>query len=121
MKNVGKTERAFDIDVVYGTHGENLVLEILNGVKKVEVKTDRTAHKTGNVAIEYASRGLPSGISTTKADYWAFVIGDNKTVVFITIERLKELARLWYKMGHTVNGGDENTSKIILIPINQLL
>jgi hypothetical protein len=121
MKNVGSKQRAFDIDVVYGTHGENLVLEILNGVKKVEVKTDRMAHMTGNVAIEYASRGLPSGIATTKADYWAFVIGENKTVIFITIERLKELARFWYKSGRILNAGDGNTSKIILIPINQLL
>lgn len=121
MKNVGSTQRAFDIDVLYGEEGENHVLSLLNGVTKVEVKTDRMAHHTGNIAVEYASRGLPSGISTTKADYWAFVIGENKTVIFITTERLKELARFWYKAGSVVDGGDEKTSKIILIPINQLL
>lgn len=121
MKNVGSTKRAFDIDVIYGETGENHVLSLLNGVTKVEVKTDRIAHRTGNIAVEYASRGLPSGISTTEADYWAFVIGENKTVVFITTERLKELARYWYKSGSVVSGGDDNTSKIILIPINELL
>lgn len=121
MRNVGSTKRTFDIDVVYGEVGENHVLSLLNGVTKVEVKTDRIAHRTGNLAIEYASRGLPSGIATTEADYWAFVIGDNKTVIFITTERLKELARRFYKAGHTVDGGDDNTSKIILIPINELL
>lgn len=121
MKNVGKTERAFDIDVKYGEIGENYVLSLLNGAKRVEVKTDRMAHRTGNIAVEYSSRGLPSGISTTKADCWAFVIGDNNTVIFITTERLKEVARFWYKAGCVVDGGDDNTSKIILIPINQLL
>lgn len=121
MKNVGSQKKPFDIDVVYGEQGENHVLSLLNGVTKVEVKTDRIAHHTGNVAIEYESRGLPSGISTTEADYWAFVIGENKTVIFITTKRLKELARFWYKTGNVVYGGDDKKSKIILIPINQLL
>lgn len=121
MKNVGKIKRTFDLDLEYGTEGENHVLNLLNGAMKVEVKTDRMAHRTGNLAIEYASRGLPSGIATTEADYWAFVIGDSKTVIFISTERLKGIARSWYKSGSRVDGGDENTSKIILIPINELL
>jgi len=121
MKNVGKTERTFDIDLEYGIAGENHVLGLLNGAMKVEVKTDRMAHSTGNLAVEYSSRGLPSGIATTKADYWAFVIGDNNTVIFIPTERLKELARVWYKAGYIVDGGDQNTSKIILIPIKEIL
>lgn len=121
MKNVGSTQKNFDLDLQYGNDGENHVLSLLNGATKVEVKTDTMAHVTGNIAVEYQYRGNPSGISTTKADYWAFIIGENKTVVFVTTERLKEVARRWYKIGSVVNGGDFKASKLILIPINQLL
>lgn len=40
----------------------------------VEVKEDVRASDTGNVVIECESRGKPSGIRTTKADFWVFVI-----------------------------------------------
>ncbi len=37
---VGHIERNFDIDLRYGNEGEQLVLQLLNGGKKIEVKTD---------------------------------------------------------------------------------
>ena len=121
MKNVGKHQSNFDLDLEYGNEGENFVLSLLNGATKVEVKTDRMAHHTGNIAIEYEFNGKPSGISTTKADYWAFVLGDKSLVVFIKTENLKDIARAWFKSGSVVSGGDFNSSKMILIPINEIL
>ena len=48
---VGHTEKNFDIDLRYGHDGEKLVHSLLSGGYKVEVKTDRLAHSTGNLAI----------------------------------------------------------------------
>mgnify|MGYP001070419334 CR=1 FL=1 len=49
--------------------------------KKIEVKYDRKTKETGNVYIEFESRGKPSGIKTTQADYWTYYIDDDfKTI-----------------------------------------
>jgi hypothetical protein len=50
----------FEYDLVFGQEGEMSFADLTN--KKIEVKRDRIAHKTGNIFIEYESRGKPSGI-----------------------------------------------------------
>ena len=45
-----------------------------NIITKYEVKADRNTYKTGNIAIEYKCKGIPSGISKTQADYYAYYI-----------------------------------------------
>lgn len=45
-----------------------------NVVTKYEVKADRQAYKTGNIAIEFEYNNKPSGISVTTADYYAYYI-----------------------------------------------
>ena len=117
MKNVGKKQKNFDLDVQTGIEGENLVLSALNGVKKVEVKTDRIAYHTKRFAIEYEYKGKPSGISTTEADYWAFVIPQTGSIIFTRTDTLKQLCRKCYAMGYNTVGGDNNASKIVLVPI----
>jgi hypothetical protein len=119
MKNVGKTQKNFDIDVEYGRQGENYLLDILE-TKRIEVKTDRIAHITGNVAVEYRYKGRPSGISTTEADYWAFLLYDMTTIIMVPTDKLKAIAREKYKQDQITLGGDENASEMILIPINEL-
>jgi hypothetical protein len=70
----------FSTDLIFGKEGEKLVEEILTGGYSVEVKTDRQWAKTGNLYIEtdcyYQARRAwgPSGITTTQANYWAFVL-----------------------------------------------
>jgi hypothetical protein len=115
--------RDFKTDLIIGQEGEKFVAGFFTEGCKVEVKTDFLAHRTGNVAIEYASRGKLSGIATTEADYWAIVLegGYNKDfVIFISVSKLKEIARKYRKAGSEVLGGDDNTSKIVLIPIKEL-
>ena len=41
---------------------------------RYEVKADRMAHKTGNMVIEFESNGVPSGISVTRARYYAYFV-----------------------------------------------
>lgn len=118
---VGHLQRNFDIDLRYGQDGEELVLSLLNGGKKIEVKTDRMAHKTGNIAIEFQCRGRLSGIATSEADYWAFVLNDNKFVLFIKTDILRALARLYYEKGFIKKGGDDKASDMIVIPLKILI
>jgi hypothetical protein len=41
---------------------------------KYEVKSDRQASITGNLAIEYEYNKKPSGISSSLADFWIYFI-----------------------------------------------
>lgn len=43
--------------------------------KTVEVKYDRMADRTGRYFFETECNGVPSGITATKADYWAHLDG----------------------------------------------
>lgn len=118
---VGHKEKNFDIDLRYGNTGEEHVLALLNGGKKVEVKTDRMAHKTGNIAVEFRCRGRLSGISTSEADYWAFVLCNNKITIFIETEQLRAIARLYYEKGYIKQGGDDYASEMIILPLKLLI
>ena len=120
MKQVGSFQKNFDLDLEYGEAGESKLLSILNGAKKVEVKTDRMAHRTGNIAVEFRCNGRPSGISTTEADYWAFVLRDGTIIILIETDRLKKIARTNYRLGNVTCGGDGNNAEMVLIKINQL-
>lgn len=121
MKLVGEFQRNWDIDLDYGFDGESRVLDILSGAHRVEVKTDMIAHITGNIAVEFRCNGKPSGISTTEADYWAFVLLGGELVYFIEVKRLKELARQEYKISGSKKGGDYHLAEMILIPIKNLI
>ena len=57
-------------------NGSSHDIEIMLEGRKVlfEVKEDVRASDTGNIVVECESRGKPSGIQTTKADFWLFRI-----------------------------------------------
>lgn len=66
----------WDLDYSFGHEGEarmNALLgDIAEGGLHVEVKTDRQWVDTGNVYVETSCKGYPSGLSTTRAEWWAF-------------------------------------------------
>jgi hypothetical protein len=109
----------FDLDLATGVSGENSVKELLL-CEKVEVKTDFMTKNTGNIAVEFESRGKPSGIAVTKADHWVFHI-PNKCTIIVETNRLKELSRMYYKSKGFSLGGDNMTSKLVLIPFSALI
>ena len=117
----------FDIDLPIGQAREELVKQLLTDVVgvKIEVKTDFKVSDTGNVAIEYECRGKPSGISITQADWWAIVLdGDrfsSEVIVLIKTDRLKGIARKHFVLGKVVSGGDDNVSKMVLVPVIELI
>ena len=87
--------------------------------KKIEVKTDFKANETGNVFIEYESRGKKSGIATSLADYYCIAIENSFHIM--KPELLKEKCRKYLGTKRDVLGGDNNTSKGILLPVIELV
>jgi len=112
----------FKYDLEIGKEGERIVDSIFKD-KLLEVKRDSWVCKSGNIAIEYESRGKPSGISTTQADYWVHLFSgkyQDKVIYIFEVNRLKEVAREYYLKGQIKCMGDNDTSKAILIPITEI-
>ena len=116
-------EPRFDIDNRYGHDGERLVGDVIQGMVTgcTEVKRDGMFHKTGNLYVEYECHRRDgwhkSGIATTEADAWAFVLGESNVVICIATSVLKEIARDRYRQGHTAeetNGS--HPTRGVLIP-----
>jgi hypothetical protein len=113
----------FDIDLEYGNMGEQMVAEVLLK-SKLESKRDRKARQTGNIAVEFESRGKPAGLATTDADWWVFIIEDESNhplMLFIHVGNLKEICRTIYELRGWNYGGDDNTSKMVLVKLKELL
>jgi hypothetical protein len=108
----------FTKDLSYGKKHEKLVMK---SMENFELKTDRMAHKTGNVYVEFQSRGRDSGIRTSKSDTWIFKIvskGDRHLFsIHIPLTRLKKLVSKDYRV---VPGGDNLTSRGYLVPLTDL-
>ena len=112
----------FKYDLMLGQLKEQEIAQIFNN-KKIEVKTDFLAQETGNIALEYESRGKPSGISVTEADYYAYCLpraNFQNIIIFLEINELKRMAREYWSKGNIKKMGDENTSVSVLIPLNKL-
>ena len=111
----------FDIDLQYGQVREEELSDILQN-QKIEVKTERDKWKeTGNICIEFECRGKPSGIAITEAKYWAHILADDDVIVCILLfptDKLKKIARKYFK--NAIYGGDDNLSKMVLIPLKEI-
>ena len=109
----------FTKDLSYGKKHEKLVMKSL---ENFELKTDRMAHKTGNVYVEFKSRGKDSGIITSKSDTWIFKIPNARDThlfsIHIPLTRLRKLVSKDYKV---VPGGDKLTSRGYLVPLTDLI
>lgn len=82
----------------------------------VEVKNDRQAGRTGNVAFETHYRGQPSGLLTSGAGYWAVVVDETAYVA-------KTDSLLRFVQAHDfpeTQGGDHKASTLRLVPIDKL-
>ena len=81
----------FSHDLKFGQIGENLIGEIFSN-KKIEVKRDKWICKSGNIAVEYESRGRKSGIAKSTADWWCFILSggmEDKMILLIETNKLK--------------------------------
>lgn len=112
-------EPRFDIDLDYGLELEDKFHGILTGELRVEVKRNRYATRTGNIAVELYCRGKPSGFLVSQAKYWYFHIDEYDSGLLISKERLNELM-IKFRSNITI-GGDDQRSLMILIPIVEVL
>lgn len=116
-----KYSSSFTYDLHIGTLSEDWANDLFNGNIKAEVKLDSMAHRTGNVFIEVFSRGKKSGISTTEAEYWIYKIEKTGSAIVVPTERLKSLVKKYHALNGFKEGGDNNTSKGVLVPIIEFL
>ena len=89
-------EPRWDIDRPYGEDGETLAANVLGlPAEHLEVKRKRYEDGLFYVELEHDPGGTddyrPSGLETTKAEYYAYVIGSTGVVVLIPVPLLKEV------------------------------
>lgn len=82
----------------------------------VEVKNDKRALETGNVAVEVARRGAPSGLCASGATIWAVVIGE--TVYVCQTWRLRDM--IDKGSYQRVQAGDNKYTQCVLVPLEDL-
>jgi hypothetical protein len=88
--------------------------------KTIEVKKDFKSQYTGNIVIEMEMNNRPSGLQTTTADWWVFHL-DETEIVWITLERLKEMVEFEdYKLVEFIGEGDEISKQAYLVPKKDL-
>ena len=109
----------FRYDLKVGQVAEESLAKFLNN-SKIEVKRDLQATKTGNIFVEYESRGKPSGIATSQAEWYCYFLSDNQFVI-ISSELLKYKCRALLGTNRDIRGGDSNSSKGILLPVTHLI
>lgn len=87
----------FDIDRPYGEAGEDTARHIL-GLSRARIEVKRKRRYDSRFYVEVAQdpgrRGQykPSGVNTSTAEYWAFVIAGTGIVVFLPRAHLLEHA-----------------------------
>jgi len=114
----------WDIDLRFGQEGEVLVNALLTApVEQVEVKRDRRWKETGNIYIETEcwsddlGQWYPSGITSTKASHWSFVL--ESIVLTIPTDSIRKAITL-YGIRREMNR-PENSTKGFTITINDLI
>ena len=107
----------FRYDLKLGNIKEEELAEIFAN-KKIEVKYDQLSLKTGNIFVEYESRGKKSGISKSEAEYYCYAFGN--TFHLVKTQDLKDRCRKYLCTSRDTYGGDNNSSKGILLPITEL-
>lgn len=115
-------DKRFDLDLAYGQVFEKKVADIL-GNSKIEVKTEKDKWKTtGNIVIEFESRGKPSGIITTESDFWFHILALDDVLVSILVIPTSRLRKyIDVNKPRVVRGGDDMTSKLYLIKLTDLV
>lgn len=105
-------KRGWDSLKVLGNAGE-FDLELRT---QVEVKADRQAGTTGNVAVEVARDRKPSGVATSTAAFWCIVVGD--AAIWVPRATLRELVNVGgYR---AVAAGDGKRTTCVLVPLDEL-
>lgn len=104
----------FKYDLNFGIGQEVEIGEVLKG-STFEVKYDRMAVKTGNLFFERESRGKLSGVMTSQADYYVYCSVGGIDIHMYKTSDLKMMVEEYIGTEYDIVGGDNNTSKGILL------
>ena len=114
----------WDLDLRFGQEGEVFVNSLLTApIETVEVKRDRRWKETGNVYVEtecwsdVLASWYASGISTTKASHWTWVLED--AVITFPIETIRKAIAM-YGVKREMNRSEYST-KGFTVTVNDLL
>lgn len=115
----------YDLETVVLAEEEysKILKDLYDGKHEVKAEQDKWK-ETGNMFVEFKSRNKDSGITTTKSDHWVVSFYKKEKLCFtlsVPIENMKKIARKYYQAGKIAEGGDENTSRGILVPISAVL
>lgn len=89
----------FDLDFARGAQGQlfvdNITKMLGDGSGRIEVKTDAWYVKSRRLFVELECQGRDgvwrlSGLNTTKALIWAYVLGKHELAIFIETEWLRK-------------------------------
>ena len=123
----------FDFDLARGVKSEHSLAQILGLSKdKFEVKSEFGFwQKSGNICIELAFKGKPSGLRTTKAKYWVHRFMFNQDVCvgqwLVPVKNLKLIVKIFIKENKKRKSqiirmlGDNYQSRCVLIPMSEFL
>ena len=119
----GEADYRFDVNLMEGKLSENKWADLL---ETIEFKKDYKAWKTGNIAVEYGMHGKPSGIAKTEAKYVAYVLVDEQQneniAIFLKTDIIRDMCRKYLgNPKRDIKGGDNNSSSLILLPIEELM
>ena len=115
-----KARPNFDLDLKFGQDKENELIKIFKE-EKVECKTDKLCQKTGNVFVEFEDAGRASGISITKATYYAFCLFKPERKCHIWVLIPTEILKKLMKKYPVKSGGDNWEARGHIIPKQDLL
>jgi hypothetical protein len=110
----------FDIDLAYGLGRENEFARLL-GPASIEVKSDRQAHRTGNIYVEFESRGKPGGIAVTESEWWVQEIAEWHRFIVMPTEQMRRFVQRERDAGRVRLGGDVQSSKGVLLKMTDLV
>lgn len=97
-----------DVDFIQETYN--------NEVRKIEVKTDTMAHKTGNLAYEHTSNKYYNSIGCfekTRADYIFYYLTETRETYILHTETLREYIRVHKNSLREVSMGDNALGYLI--------
>jgi len=89
------------------------ILALIDGKEvSFEVKEDFMCQHTNNIAVEFECRGKKSGINTTEADYYIYVVPKAGDVTAYIMYKTSEIIRKIEdkKYFRIVNGGDPGSN-----------
>jgi len=118
---MSQANKKFDNDLKFGQAGEALITHLADE-RKLEVKRDRLWRKTGNIFIETACNGKPSGVMATESDYLFYLLDDDGKVVSGLLLDAPKLVGALTKLFNDgsirkLSAGDGKRSEGFLVPL----